>query len=165
MIVFTSSEQIYTDSILDYIDPEKKLIHHRLYRQHCLKYDESIYTKDLRILGRDMKDVLIIDNAPYAFQLQLDNGYPIIPYTDSLEDNELEKLCHYLKEIENVEDIRVKNVEKFGLKYLTNLGIEQYVQYYQENPNEETKEKDNKAAQTELENLHESLMAYFFNSN
>ena len=36
VIVFTASHKWYADVILDYIDPEKKLIQHRLYRDHCI---------------------------------------------------------------------------------------------------------------------------------
>ena len=32
VIVFTASHQTYADAILDYIDPTKELIQHRLYR-------------------------------------------------------------------------------------------------------------------------------------
>ena len=32
VIVFTAAHQIYADAILDYIDPTKELIQHRLYR-------------------------------------------------------------------------------------------------------------------------------------
>ena len=36
VIVFTASHKWYADVILDYIDPEKKLIYHRLYRDQCI---------------------------------------------------------------------------------------------------------------------------------
>ena len=35
VIIFTASQQEYADAILDEIDPEGVLFHHRLYRQHC----------------------------------------------------------------------------------------------------------------------------------
>ena len=35
IIIFTASCASYADVILDYLDPEKKFISHRLYRQHC----------------------------------------------------------------------------------------------------------------------------------
>jgi CTD small phosphatase-like protein 2 len=68
VVVFTASHKWYADSILDYIDPTGKLIQHRLYREHCIKSDDNVYIKDLRVFkGRDLKDLLIVDNAVYSF--------------------------------------------------------------------------------------------------
>ena len=77
VIVFTASHACYADVVLDYIDPDNSLIHHRLYRESCIMV-KGVHIKDLRILNRDLKDVVIIDNAAYSFGYQLDNGIPII---------------------------------------------------------------------------------------
>jgi CTD small phosphatase-like protein 2 len=40
---------------------------------------EGACIKDLRILrGRELKDIIIVDNATHSFAFQLDNGIPII---------------------------------------------------------------------------------------
>ena len=49
VITFTASDQTYADSILDFIDPDREFISHRLYRQHCVQ-TEFGYIKDLRII-------------------------------------------------------------------------------------------------------------------
>lgn len=49
VVVFTASHKWYADCILDYIDPEHKLIQHRLYRDHCIKSNDNVYIKDLRV--------------------------------------------------------------------------------------------------------------------
>ncbi len=68
IIVFTASHYSYADIILDFIDPKKEIFDHRLYRQHCVISEEKLYLKDLRILnGRNLKDVVLIDNATYSF--------------------------------------------------------------------------------------------------
>jgi len=68
VVVYTASHKWYADVILDYIDPEGKLIQHRLYRDHCIKTTDNVYIKDLRVFeGRDLKDLLIVDNAVYSF--------------------------------------------------------------------------------------------------
>ena len=66
--MFTASHQTYADAILDYIDPNHKVIHHRLYRQHCILTKEGYYIKDLRIIGnRHLNDLVIVDNSVYSF--------------------------------------------------------------------------------------------------
>ena len=66
--------------------------------------------KDLRIFGnRNLKDLLIVDNATYSFALQLENGVPIIPYYENKEDDELKILIAYLKSMAGVPDIREAN--------------------------------------------------------
>ena len=78
VIVFTASHRCYADTVLDYIDPTKELIHHRLYRENCIVTD-NLHIKDLRILqNRRIQDILIVDNAAYSFAYQLDNGIQII---------------------------------------------------------------------------------------
>ncbi len=131
IIVFTASEKCYADKILDCIDIRKKWIHHRLYRENCIQYSESVYFKDLRVLERDLRRVIIVDNAPYAFAPQLENGYPIIPFYDSKEDEELPHLAAYLRQIQHSQDVRLENRQKFKLKELCDYSIDKYIKFYQ----------------------------------
>jgi CTD small phosphatase-like protein 2 len=50
VIVFTASHQCYADKVLDYMDPDHNLIHHRLYRDNCV-FVNGVYVKDLRVLA------------------------------------------------------------------------------------------------------------------
>ena len=89
VIVFTASHKGYADVILDHIDPEKKLIQHRVYRDNCIKTTDNVFIKDLRIFkNRSLKDMIIVDNAVYSFGAQLANGVPITPFKDDREDCE-----------------------------------------------------------------------------
>jgi len=54
--------------VLDYLDPKRELIERRLYRDSCMLTEEGVYIKDLRIIkNRNLKEVVIIDNAVYSF--------------------------------------------------------------------------------------------------
>jgi TFIIF-interacting CTD phosphatase-like protein len=48
--VFTAGEKDYADAILDFIDEDRTIIKHRLYRNHCIKAAPRVYVKDLRII-------------------------------------------------------------------------------------------------------------------
>lgn len=94
--------------VLDYLDPDRDLIDKRLYRDSCVKTEEGVYIKDLRIIkNRKMKDIVIIDNAVYSFGFQLDNGIPILPFYEDKKDEEMLHLTTYLKTLAKMEDIRI----------------------------------------------------------
>lgn len=63
IIVFTASESVYAEKLLDILDPDRTLIARRAYRESCIFSDGS-YTKDLTILGVDLARIAIIDNSP-----------------------------------------------------------------------------------------------------
>jgi CTD small phosphatase-like protein 2 len=68
VIVFTASQKPYADVVLDFLDPNHELIQHRLYRDSCVQTVEGVYVKDLRIIqNRELKDLVIVDNAVYSF--------------------------------------------------------------------------------------------------
>ena len=80
--VFTAGEQDYADAILDFIDEDRSIITHRLYRNHCIRSAPRIYVKDLRIIeDRDMKDLIIVDNSIVSFLFNMSNGVPIHSFT------------------------------------------------------------------------------------
>lgn len=59
---------------MNVLDPGRRWIRHRLYRDSCSEADD-IYVKDLNILGRDMRKVIIIDNTLHVFAYQVKNLY------------------------------------------------------------------------------------------
>ena len=68
IIIFTASHSCYANVIIDYLDPQNKYISHRFYRESCVKTEQGVYIKDLSIFyQRSMKDLIIVDNAPYSF--------------------------------------------------------------------------------------------------
>eukprot|EP00826_Nyctotherus_ovalis_P053612 TRINITY_DN6992_c0_g1_i14.p2 TRINITY_DN6992_c0_g1~~TRINITY_DN6992_c0_g1_i14.p2 ORF type:complete len:114 (+),score=13.53 TRINITY_DN6992_c0_g1_i14:588-929(+) len=66
IIIFTAAEQSYADKVIDLLDPERKLVKHRLYRNSCMAFN-SLFVKDLNVLGRDLGKTVIVDNSPNAF--------------------------------------------------------------------------------------------------
>ncbi|CAM9199961.1 unnamed protein product [Phaeothamnion confervicola] len=98
VVVFTASQKVYADALLDAIDPEGTLVHHRLFREACLAVDGN-YLKDLNVLGRDLSSVVLVDNSPHCYGYQLDNGVPIVSWYDDPRDTELLKLLSFLQQL------------------------------------------------------------------
>ena len=90
VIIFTASISDYANPLLDQLDPNKK-ISFRLFREHCTKSDNGLFIKDLNRLGRNLKDVIIIDNNPVSFIYNKANGLPILTWHSIQTDNELIK--------------------------------------------------------------------------
>ena len=131
VVVFTASHKFYADVVLDYLDPKRELVHHRLYRDSCFQTEDGVYIKDLRIItNRDLKDLVIVDNAVYSFGFQLDNGIPIIPFYNNREDEELLHLINYINTLAFFNDLRDQNAKAFQLRELENADITDYLEYF-----------------------------------
>ncbi len=115
LMIFTASHEAYANAVIDYLDPEGELIQHRLYRRHCDYIEEGYYVKDMRVLGRDLAKVVLVDNAAYSYAFQVANGIPILPYYEGDQDYELRALQEYLLSLRGCEDVRKKNADFFKL--------------------------------------------------
>ncbi|KAJ7949450.1 CTD small phosphatase-like protein 2 [Quillaja saponaria] len=115
IIVFTASQSIYAEQLLDVLDPDRRLFSRRLYRESCIFLDGS-YTKDLTVLGVDLAKVVIIDNSPQVFRLQVNNGIPIKSWFDDPSDRALLSLLPFLETLVDVDDVRPIIAKKFSVK-------------------------------------------------
>eukprot|EP00826_Nyctotherus_ovalis_P048264 TRINITY_DN5661_c0_g1_i14.p1 TRINITY_DN5661_c0_g1~~TRINITY_DN5661_c0_g1_i14.p1 ORF type:complete len:507 (+),score=123.59 TRINITY_DN5661_c0_g1_i14:267-1787(+) len=132
LVVFTASEENYANKVIDLLDPENVIFRKRLFRNSCIRTDNNLFIKDLRILNRDLKSVIIVDNSIFSFASQLDNGVPIIPFYDDKEDRILTKIKDYLLSLKDLDDFRIINKKTFSLTELYQLDILSFLKYYYE---------------------------------
>ena len=85
IIIFTASLAEYAEALINIID-KQKIIKHILNRQHC-RFCEGAYIKDLGVINRDIKDLIIIDNNAISYAMNKENGIPILSWYDDPNDN------------------------------------------------------------------------------
>jgi len=104
VVVFTASLAEYAEPLVQILDPTNS-VSSLLYRQHCTPLN-GIYVKDLSLLGRDMRDIILVDNSPNSFLFQPENAYHIKNFFDDKSDRELMRLAEFLDNIVKVPDVR-----------------------------------------------------------
>ena len=105
----------YADKVINLLDPQKKLIKYRLYRNSCLNVKDA-FVKDLNILGRELNKTIIVDNSLLAFFYQVlvyltkitqvENGILIKTYEGDKLDRGLQTLMNAMMKIYNTDDVR-----------------------------------------------------------
>lgn len=100
VVVFTASQKIYADALLDVLDPDRTIFSARLFRDSCTVAPNGSLLKDLKMVGAPLSEVVIVDNAPQSFILHLENGIPIVSWYDNEGDEELAHLLRLLKRLD-----------------------------------------------------------------
>ncbi|KAE8631686.1 hypothetical protein XENTR_v10001276 [Xenopus tropicalis] len=117
IFVFTTAKKEYAEKILDLLDPQKKLIRHRLFQDQCLCV-EGHYVKDLGILQRDLAKTVALDTAPHTIPYHLANRIPIQSWKGSKKDRGLLSLLSTLEKMTLVDDVRLVISHQFKIKDL-----------------------------------------------
>ena len=104
IVIFTASVSKYADPLLDILDKDN-YCSFRLFREHCTMIGVT-FIKDLNKLGRDLKDVIIVDNSPLSYSFNKENGIPILTWFIDQNDKELLNLIPILEFLSGVNDVR-----------------------------------------------------------
>ena len=118
LVIFTASISKYANPLLNIVD-EMNYVPFRLFREHCTLINTA-FVKDLNLLGRDAKDIIILDNNPTAYSLNHYNGFPIKSWFDDKNDDELLKICPILEFLSYVPDVR---------EYIKKIVVQNKVQF------------------------------------
>ena len=118
LVIFTASISKYANPLLNIVD-KMGYVPFRLFREHCTLINTA-FVKDLSLLGRDFKDIIILDNNPTAYALNHYNGFPIKSWFDDKNDDELLKICPILEFLSYVPDVR---------DYIKKIVVQNKVQY------------------------------------
>jgi carboxy-terminal domain RNA polymerase II polypeptide A small phosphatase len=65
-----------------------------------------MYIKDMERLGRNISDVILLDNSPISYIFQPENGMPIKNWYDDKHDTDLTQYAGVLKMMTEVDDVR-----------------------------------------------------------
>lgn len=96
IVVFTASDRAYARAVLNQIDPDQHVCK-LLCRESCTFTKSGNVVKDLRLFyGKQLQNIVLVDNSSKCFYPQIDNGIPILSYFDDARDCELEELGQFL---------------------------------------------------------------------
>lgn len=122
VVLFTSALEEYANYAMKVVD-KNDLVALRLFRQH-LRFIDGRPVKDLKILGRCLEKIIIIDNQQSNFELQPDNGIQIKSWTSDELDLELKILFELIVEYLTPNVLTSFAVEQILMMKMLNKNLE-----------------------------------------
>jgi len=123
LIIFSSGTLDYIMPIIKIIEKKGKFFEYILYRKHISYLKNGEYYKDLSLLNRNLKNVIIVDDMAKNFVLHKSNGICIKPFKGDIINNRntLELLGKILQKIrydaDITGDIRISLQEQKNIIY------------------------------------------------
>jgi len=102
-VLFTASLAKYADPVADLLD-KWDVFHSRLFRESCV-FHKGNYVKDLGKLGRELHQIIIVDNSPASYIFHPENAVPVASWFDDMNDRELLDLIPFLENISKVDSV------------------------------------------------------------
>jgi len=112
IVLFTAGIKQYGVKVMREIDKNMH-ISYFLDRRFCTMIgknnkNQDFFAKDIRILGRDLARVLIVDDRAYSFCFDACNGILVSMFNGDPEDRCLESLQKYLSRCSTLKDMRCR---------------------------------------------------------
>ena len=85
LILFSSGTCDYVDPIVRLIEKRKKFFEFVLYRQHISFDEKGQYFKNLNLLNRNLRNIIIVDDIEKNFKFHKENGICIKPFYGDFE--------------------------------------------------------------------------------
>ena len=93
LILFSMGTNEYVSPIIKTIEKNEKFFEHILYREHVTYDDNGNFFKNLNLLNRDVKNIIIVDDNYKNFKNHKLNGICIKPFFgDSINDKNTLKI-------------------------------------------------------------------------
>ena len=94
--MFTASQRVYADVLLDPPGPKEK-IHQASPLPRVMRFSAGNYLKDLHVMSQGLLHMVLVDNSPHAYGFQIRERVPIESWFDDDNDTELLKLVGFLR--------------------------------------------------------------------
>uniref|UniRef100_A0A672I054 Mitochondrial import inner membrane translocase subunit TIM50 n=1 Tax=Salarias fasciatus TaxID=181472 RepID=A0A672I054_SALFA len=93
----------YADPVADLLD-QWGVFRARLFRESCV-FHRGNYVKDLSRLGRELSNVIIVDNSPASYVFHPENAVPVQSWFDDMNDTELLDLLPFFEGLSKEEEV------------------------------------------------------------
>ncbi|XP_010890150.1 CTD small phosphatase-like protein isoform X2 [Esox lucius] len=102
-VLFTASLAKYADPVADLLD-QWGVFRARLFRESCV-FHRGNYVKDLSRLGRELSNVIIVDNSPASYIFHPENAVPVQSWFDDMSDTELLDLLPFFEGLSREDEV------------------------------------------------------------